>query len=149
MRFFPGATYLLKGATFTDFWFLKNFLRLFNFLFLWLHIKDPNYMLFKRGLCLFEGLCLLFLQNVLVATFIQGGTFFSDSRVRIIKILLQIIFHPFYHHISAQLNRIEYIILKHQPYAPIPSITIAMIRIDPLGRLLLQSFKLRSAKFIL
>ena len=73
-------------------------------------------MLFKRGLCLFKGLCLLFLQNVLVATFIQGGTFFSDSRVRIIKILLQIIFHPFYHHISAQLNRIEYIILKHQPY---------------------------------
>ena len=44
-------------------------------------IKDSNYMLFKRGLRLFKGLCLLFLPNVPGATFIQGGTFIPDSRV--------------------------------------------------------------------
>ena len=81
MRFFPGATSLLKGATFIDFWFLKNFLRIFNFLFLWLCIKESNYLLFKRGLRLFKGLCLLFLPNVPGAMFIQGGTFIPDSRV--------------------------------------------------------------------
>ena len=81
MRFFPGATSLLKGATFIDFWFLKNFLRILNFLFLWLCIKESNYLLFKRGLRLFKGLCLLFFPNVLGAMFIQGGTFIPDSRV--------------------------------------------------------------------
>ena len=34
-----------------------------------------------RGLRLFKGLCLLFLPNVPVATFIQGGMFITDSRV--------------------------------------------------------------------
>ena len=87
MRFFPGATSLLKGATFIDFWFLKNFLRIFNFLFLWLCIKESNYLLFKRGLRLFKGLCLLFLPNVPGAMFIQGGTFIPDSRVLIRYIL--------------------------------------------------------------
>ena len=48
-RFFPGATSLLKGATFIDFLSLKNFLRIFNFLFLWLCIKVSNFLLFKRG----------------------------------------------------------------------------------------------------
>ena len=81
MRLFPGATSLLKGATFIDFWSLKNFLRIFNFLFLWLCIKESNYLLFKRGLRLFKGLCLLFLPNVPGAMFIQGGTFIPDSRV--------------------------------------------------------------------
>ena len=81
MRFFPGATSLLKGATFINFWFLKNFLRIFNFLFLWLCIKESNYLLFKRGLRLFKGLCLLFFPNVPGAMFIQGGTFIPDSRV--------------------------------------------------------------------
>ena len=38
-------------------------------------------MLFKRGLRLFKGLCLLFLPNVPGAMFIQGGTFIPDSRV--------------------------------------------------------------------
>ena len=38
-------------------------------------------MLFKRGLRLFKGLCLLFLPNVPGAIFIQGGTFIPDSRV--------------------------------------------------------------------
>ena len=84
MRFFPGATSLLKGATFIDFWFLKNFLRIFNFLFVWLCIKESNYLLFKRGLCLFKGLCLLFLPNVPGAMFIQGGTFIPDSRVNML-----------------------------------------------------------------
>ena len=55
--------------------FSKNFLRLFNFLFLWVYIKDSKYLLFKRGLRLFKGLCLLLLPNVL------GGTFIPDSRV--------------------------------------------------------------------
>ena len=78
---FPGATSLLKGATFIDFWFLKNFLRIFNFLFLWLCIKESNYLLFERGLRLFKGLCLLFSPNVPGAMFIQGGTFIPASRV--------------------------------------------------------------------
>ena len=81
MRFFPRATSLLKGATFIDFWFLKNFLRIFNFLFLWLCIKESNYLLFKRGLRLFKGLWLLLLPNVPGATFIQGCMFIPDSRV--------------------------------------------------------------------
>ena len=81
MRFFPGATSLLKGATFIDFWFSKNFSRIFNFLFIWLCIKESDYLLFKRGLRLFKGLCLLFLPNVPGAMFIQGGTFIPDSRV--------------------------------------------------------------------
>ena len=75
MRFFPGATSLLKGATFIEFWFLKNFLRIFNFLFFWLCIKESNYLLFQRGLRLFKGLCLLFLTNV------PGATFIPESRV--------------------------------------------------------------------
>ena len=50
------CTSLLKGATFMDFLFFKNFLRLFN----WLCIKD---------------------SNVPGAPFIQGGTFIPDSRV--------------------------------------------------------------------
>ena len=53
----------------------------FNFLFLWLCIKELNYLLFKRGLRLFKGLCLLCLPNVPRAMFIQGGTFIPDSRV--------------------------------------------------------------------
>ena len=80
--FFPGATSLLKGATFIEFWFLKNFLRIFNFLFLWLCIKESNYLLFERRLHLFRGLCLLILPNVPGAMFIQGGTFIPDSRVQ-------------------------------------------------------------------
>ena len=68
-------------GTLINFWFLKFFLRLFNFLFLWLCTKDSNYLLFKRGLRLFKGLCLLFLPNVPGATFIQGGTLIPDSRV--------------------------------------------------------------------
>ena len=84
---------LLKGATFIDFLFLKHFLRLFNFLFLWLSIKDSNYLLFERGLHLFKGLCLLFLLNVPGATFIQGGTFIPDSRVtlKVIRTLEQFV----------------------------------------------------------
>ena len=85
MRFFPGATSLLKGATFIDFWFLKNFLRIFDFHFLWLCIKESNYLIFKRGLRLFKGLCLLFLPNVPGAMFIQGGTFIPDSRVSLLN----------------------------------------------------------------
>ena len=42
-------------------------------------IKKSNY--FKGGLCLFKGLCLLFLPNVLGATFNQGGTSIPESRV--------------------------------------------------------------------
>ena len=68
-RFFPGATFLLKGATFIDFWILKNFLRNFNFLFLLLCIKESNDLLFRGGyvysrgyaycFCqMFQGLCL-------------------------------------------------------------------------------------------
>ena len=38
-------------------------------------------MLFKRGLRLFKGLCLLFLPNVPGAMFIQGGTFIPETRV--------------------------------------------------------------------
>ena len=81
MRFFPGATSLLKGATIIDFWFLKNFLRIFNFIYLWLCIKESNYLHSKRGLLLFKGLCLLCLPNIPGAMFIQGGTFIPDSRV--------------------------------------------------------------------
>ena len=121
MRFFPGASFFLKRATFIDFWYfkirIKNFqlsfllamykrvklsafkegLRLFkglslqaviefkkkffNFLALWLCIKESNYLLFKRGLRLFKGLCLLFLKNIPGAMFIQGGSFIPDSRV--------------------------------------------------------------------
>ena len=44
-------------------------------------MKESNYLLFKRGLRLFKGLCLLFLPNVPGAMFIQGGTFIPDSRV--------------------------------------------------------------------
>ena len=74
--------FLIEGATFIDFDFKKkNFLRILNFLFLWLCIKESNYLLFKRGLRLFKGLCLLFFPNVLGAMFIQGGTFIPDSRV--------------------------------------------------------------------
>ena len=53
----------------------------FRFLFLWLCIKESNYLLFKRGLRLLKGLCLLFLPNIPGAMFIQGGTFIPDSRV--------------------------------------------------------------------
>ena len=49
-----------------------------------------NYQLFKRGLRLFKGLCLLFLPNVPGAMFIQGGTFIPDSRVLLEKIVLVI-----------------------------------------------------------
>ena len=66
--FFPWAMFI-------DFRFLKNFLRILNFLFLWLYIKESNHLLFKRGLCL------LFLPNVPGAMSIQGGTFIPDSRV--------------------------------------------------------------------
>ena len=69
--FFPGATSLLKGATFIDCWFFKNFWRLFKFLFLWLCIKDSNYLLFERGLRFFKGICLLFFLSIPGATFIQ------------------------------------------------------------------------------
>ena len=40
---------------FIDFDLKKNFLTIFNFLFLWLRIKESNYLLFKRGLCLYMG----------------------------------------------------------------------------------------------
>ena len=78
MRFFSRGYVLIKGGY--VYWFLI-FLKLFNFLFLCLCIKDSNYLLFERGLCLFKGLCLLFLPNVPGAMFIQGGTFIPDSRV--------------------------------------------------------------------
>ena len=55
---------------------------MFDFLFLWLCIKESNYLLFKRGLRLLKGLCLLFFPNVPGAMLIQGGTFIPDSRVR-------------------------------------------------------------------
>ena len=45
------------------------------------HTKELNHLLFKRGLRLFKGLCLLFLPNIPGAMFIQGGTFIPDSRV--------------------------------------------------------------------
>ena len=61
-EFFPGATSLLKGATFIDFWFLKNFLRLFNFLFLWLCIQYSNYLLFKKGYVYSRGYVYYFCQ---------------------------------------------------------------------------------------
>ena len=70
---------------FIDFSFLKNFLRIFTFLFLWQCIKESNYLLFKRGLRLFKGLSLFFLPNVPGAMFIQGGTFILDSRVLCLK----------------------------------------------------------------
>ena len=78
---FSRGYVLIKGGY--VYWFLifKNFLRIFNFLFLWLCIKESNYLLFKRGLRLFKGLCLLFLPNFPGAMFIQGGTFIPDSRV--------------------------------------------------------------------
>ena len=57
---------------------MKNVLRIFNFLFLWLCIKESNHLPFKRGLRL------LFLPNVAGATFIQGGTFIPDSRVALL-----------------------------------------------------------------
>ena len=79
MRFFPRATSLLKGATFINFDFFKNFLRIFNFLFLCM--KESNCLLFNMDLRLFKGLCLLFLPNVPGTMFIQGGTFIPDSRV--------------------------------------------------------------------
>ena len=83
MKVFPRATSLLKGATFIDFWFLKNFLRIFNFLFLWLCIKEWNYLLFKRGLRLCKELCLLFLPNV------PGVTSIPDSRgLMVSKVIL-------------------------------------------------------------
>ena len=44
-------------------------------------MKESNYLLFKWGLRLFKGLCLLFLPKVPGAMFIQGGTFIPDSRV--------------------------------------------------------------------
>jgi hypothetical protein len=78
LRSFLGATSLLKSATFIDFLFKKKFLRIF---FLWLCIKESNYLLFKRGLRLFKRLCLLFFPNVPEAMFIQGGKFIPDSRV--------------------------------------------------------------------
>ena len=64
------------------FGFFEFFLRIFNFLFLC--IKQSNYLLFKRGLRLFKGLCLLFLPNVPGATFIQEGTSISESKVHYI-----------------------------------------------------------------
>ena len=60
-----------------------------NFLFLWMCIKESNYLLFKRGLRLFKDLCLLFLPNVPGAMFIQGGTFIPDSRVDDLNSILQ------------------------------------------------------------
>ena len=77
-----GATSLLKGATFVDFWFFQNFSIPFNFLLLCLWIKDSNHLLFERRLHLFKGICLLFLQYVPGATFIQGVTFIPDSWVQ-------------------------------------------------------------------
>ena len=41
-------------------------------------------MLFYGGLCLFKGLCLMFLQNVPRGTFIQGDRSILDSRVVLI-----------------------------------------------------------------
>ena len=38
---------------------------------------------FKGGLCLFKGLCLLFLPNVPGDTFIQGGMSIPEPRVHI------------------------------------------------------------------
>ena len=78
---FSRSYVLIKGGY--VYWFLifKNFLQIFNFLFLWLCIKESNHLLFKRGLRLFKGLLLLFLPNFPGATFIQGATFIPDSRV--------------------------------------------------------------------
>ena len=49
-----NLSYIAKGKENQKFWkffdFLKNFLRLFNFLFLRLCMKDSNYLLCKRGL---------------------------------------------------------------------------------------------------
>ena len=81
-RRYKFLTHTLKGTVFIDLRFKKTKLfRLFNFLFLWVCIKDSNYLLFKRGLLLFNRLYLLFLPNVPGATFIQGDTFIPDSRV--------------------------------------------------------------------
>ena len=69
------AKCLLKGVRLLIFYFLNIFLCFFSLVC----IKKSNY--FKGGLCLFKGLCLLFLPNVPGAMFIQGGTFIPDSRV--------------------------------------------------------------------
>ena len=78
---FSRGYVFIKGGYVYWFWFLKNLLRILNFLFIWLCIKESNHLLFKRGLRLFKGLCLLFFPNVPGAMFIQGGTFIPDSRV--------------------------------------------------------------------
>ena len=78
---FSRGYVLFKRGYVYLFWFFKNLLRILNFLFIWLCIKESNCLLFKRGLRLFKGLCLLFLSNVPGAMFIQGGMFIPDSRV--------------------------------------------------------------------
>ena len=80
---FSRGYILIKGGYVYKFLIFQKLIRISNFLFLWLFIKESNYLLFKRGLCLFKGLCLLFLPNVPGAMFIQGGTFIPDSRVGI------------------------------------------------------------------
>ena len=49
-----------------------------------------NYLLFKRRLRLFKGLCLSFLQNVPGAMFIPGVTFIPESRVVLFSDLIVI-----------------------------------------------------------
>ena len=94
------------GATFIDFWYSKNFLRIFNFHFLWLCITESNYQLFKRGLRLFKRLCLLFLPNVPGATFIQGGTFIPDSRIAKVHTAWMVNYYDWYFHFKSLVSAV-------------------------------------------
>ena len=80
-KLFSSGYVQIKGGTFINFlifYLLNIFLTFF---------PSPMYkkikwsVIFKRGLYLFKGLCLLFLLDVPGATLIKGGTFIPESRV--------------------------------------------------------------------
>ena len=72
------ATCLLKGVRLLTFLFFRYVFACFT---LAMYKKINLSVILRGGLRLFNGLCLLFLQKVPGATFIQGGTFIPESRV--------------------------------------------------------------------
>ena len=78
---FSSGYVLIKGGMFINFLTFFIFLIFFTSFPLAMCKKIEFICYFKGGLCLFKGLCLLFLRNVPGATFIQGGTSIPESRV--------------------------------------------------------------------
>ena len=72
---FSRGYVLIRGATFINFWIFYSFLFIFFTFFPFAMYKNFKLPVILWGLCLFKGLCLLFLPNVPGATFIPDWQF--------------------------------------------------------------------------